>query len=64
MQVQATLNARQEAFARGLAEGMSQRQAYAAAGYDCKGRTADDNASRLLAKLKLVMTGFISPPQE
>ncbi|CAH2402776.1 hypothetical protein MES5069_350048 [Mesorhizobium escarrei] len=33
----ATLNARQEAFARGFAEGMSQRRAYMAAGYDCKG---------------------------
>jgi hypothetical protein len=53
MPAKATLNARQEAFARGLAEGMSQRQAYMAAGYDCKGDVADENASRLLTNAKV-----------
>ena len=41
MSAKATLNARQESFARGPAEGMSQRPAYMAAGYDCKGTTAE-----------------------
>jgi phage terminase small subunit len=53
MSAKAMLNARQEAFARGLAEGMSQRQAYMAAGYGCKGTTADENASRLLGNAKV-----------
>jgi hypothetical protein len=47
------LNARQEAFARGLAEGKSQRQAYIAAGYDSKDKVADECASQVLANPKV-----------
>lgn len=43
-----TLNARQEAFAQHLAKGMSQAEAYKAAGYDSEGNAAEVNASRLL----------------
>ena len=43
------LNARQEAFARNIAEGRSQREAYQCAGYTpASDSVADVNASRLL----------------
>ena len=49
------LNARQEAFCRGLAEGKSQQQAYIDAGYDgdIRERTAEASASRLLSNAKV-----------
>jgi hypothetical protein len=47
------LNPRQEAFARKLAEGASQRAAYLAAGYDARGKTADEAASQLSRNLKV-----------
>jgi hypothetical protein len=42
------LNARREAFCRALIKGMSAAQAWAKAGYDARGRSAEANASRLL----------------
>jgi hypothetical protein len=47
------LNPRQEAFAKRLAEGASQRAAYLAAGYDGRGKTADEAASQLSRNLKV-----------
>ena len=50
-----TLNARQEAFCRGLAEGKSQSAAYLDAGYDVqRSKTADEAASRLSRNVKVV----------
>ena len=48
-----TLNARQEAFCRWLAEGKSQQQAYIDAGYDARGRSAETKASRLVSNGKI-----------
>ena len=48
-----TLNARQEAFCRGLAEGKSQSRAYVDAGYSGDRLQADANAARLIAKDKV-----------
>jgi phage terminase small subunit len=47
------LNARQQVFAAKLAEGGSQRAAYLAAGYDARGATADEAASRLSRNVKV-----------
>ena len=47
------LNARQEAFCRGLAEGKPASRAYAEAGYDARGNAAEVNAARLLRKAQV-----------
>lgn len=47
------LTARQEAFCRGLAKGLSGRESYLKAGYGAKPRVADTTASRLLAKANI-----------
>lgn len=48
-----TLNARQEAFAQHLAKGMSQAEAYMAAGYKSEGNAAEVSASQLLRNPKV-----------
>ena len=48
-----TLNARQEAFCRGLAEGKSQAQAYVDAGYAARRNSAEANAAILIRKHKV-----------
>jgi hypothetical protein len=47
------LTARQEAFARNLARGSSQRAAYLKAGYACSPKSADEASSRLSRKIKV-----------
>ena len=48
-----TLNARQEAFCRGVAEGKSQSQAYVDAGYAARGNSAEANAAILIRNHKV-----------
>lgn len=47
------LNSRQEAFCRGLAEGLSQSAAYVRAGYKPRGPVADAEASRMVRNPKV-----------
>lgn len=49
------LNSRQEAFCRGLAEGLSQSAAYVRAGYKPRGPVADAEASRMVRNPKVVL---------
>jgi len=48
MPTRSKLNARQEAFCRGLAEGKPASRSYVEAGYDARGNVAEVNAARLL----------------
>lgn len=47
------LNVRQEAFCRGLIEGLPASRAYSQAGYDARNNAAEVNASRLLRNAKV-----------
>ena len=47
------LNARQEAFCRGLAEGKPASRSYVEAGYNARGNAAEVNAARLLRKAQV-----------
>ena len=46
-----TLNARQEAICRGLAEGKSQSRAYVEAGYDARGNAAEGSGGSLTCEV-------------
>jgi phage terminase small subunit len=48
-----SLNLRQEAFCRGLSEGLPQSRAYMEAGYESRGNAAEASASQLLRNPKV-----------
>ena len=48
-----TLNARQEAYCQGLAQGKSQSRAYVEAGYDARGNAAEVKAANLVRNGKV-----------